>query len=245
MARNARVYSDFGYMHVITKGNSNQILFEEEKDYSFYLRLLEKYSTEMEIKVVAYCLMDNHVHLLLYDPEHQIPFLMKKIGVAYSGYFNKKYERTGHLFQGRYHSVCVENELALRTVFRYIMQNPKKAGICSVEDYLWSSYSKYGDPTSFVDTSILVDLIGDWDAYRYIVGTDVNDYWPEHELKKRDDEWANMILKRVLHVSNGMILQQYDKASRDKAIRTLKQKGLSIRQIERITGINRGVVQRA
>lgn len=245
MPRTAREHSQFGYIHVICRGINKQVLFEEDRDYSFYLYLLEKYSRETGVTVNAYCLMDNHVHLLLCDLDRCVATMMKKIGVAYAGYFNRKYERTGHLFQGRFHSVPIENEIALKTVFRYILQNPKKAGICNVDEYRWSSYDQYGDDSSFVDTSALVHMIGDKAVYRELVGAEVEDEPRALEMKKRDDEWAKAVLMRCLHVSNGMVLQTYDKTSRDKALHELKKIGLTIRQIERLTGINRGVVQRA
>ncbi len=101
MARQARELSDSGFMHVIVRGIGRQLLFEEEENYAFYLDSLERYSRDLQVKVCAYCLMENHVHLLLYDTGKQIPTLVKKLGVRYSWYFNKKYERTGHLFQDR------------------------------------------------------------------------------------------------------------------------------------------------
>ena len=102
MARQARKLSDSGYMHVIVRGIGRQLLFEEEKDHFFYLDSLERYSQALKVTVCAYCLMENHVHLLLYDKQDQISCLMKKLGVRYSYYFNQKYDRTGHLFQDRY-----------------------------------------------------------------------------------------------------------------------------------------------
>ena len=102
-------------------------------DYQFYLRMLEKYSRETGVAVCAYCLMENHTHLLLYDKEKKIPEFMKKTGIRYSYYFNQKYERVGHLFQGRYRSEPVENEAYLITVTRYILNNPQKAGVCRQE----------------------------------------------------------------------------------------------------------------
>ena len=90
MARQARKLSDSGYMHVIVRGIGRQLLFETAEDHTFYLETLKQYSQAVGVTVCAYCLMENHVHLLMYDPEQRIPTLMKKLGIRYSYYFNRK-----------------------------------------------------------------------------------------------------------------------------------------------------------
>ena len=102
MPRQARVKSESGYTHLIVRGIGRQVLFEAREDYQFYLAILERYSHETEIQVCAYCLMENHVHLLVCDANARIALMMKKLGVSYSQYFNRKYKRQGHLFQDRY-----------------------------------------------------------------------------------------------------------------------------------------------
>ena len=91
MPRQARKQSNSGYLHVIVRGNGKQILFEEDEDYAKYLRLLKKYSADAGISVCAYCLLDNHAHMLLKDTENEVSLMMKKIGVAYAQFFNAKY----------------------------------------------------------------------------------------------------------------------------------------------------------
>ena len=114
--------SSSGYMHIITRGIGRQLLFEEDQDYLHYLAVLEKYSLETAVYICAYCLMENHVHLLVHGESEQIILFMKKLGVNYAGWFNWKYERTGHLFQDRYKSEPVEDDGYLLTVFRYNLQ---------------------------------------------------------------------------------------------------------------------------
>ncbi|MBQ7184717.1 MAG: transposase [Clostridia bacterium] len=105
------------------------MLFEAEEDYAYYLDALEKYSRDLHVTVCAYCLMEDHVHLLMYDPEQRIPTLMKKLGVRYSYYFNRKYVRIGPVFGDRYRSEAVEDNRYLLSVYRYILREPEKAGI--------------------------------------------------------------------------------------------------------------------
>ena len=123
MPRRARTMSASNYMHIIVRGIGKQLLFEDDHDYLYYLKKLEIYCLETRVKVCAYCLMDNHVHLLVKGESESIILLMKKIGVSYSWYYNKKYDRVGHLFQDRYRSEPVENEAYFMNVFRYILKN--------------------------------------------------------------------------------------------------------------------------
>lgn len=244
MPRQARRFSHSGYLHIIMRGIGKQILFEEREDYCFFLSAVKRFLKETNITLLAYCLMDNHVHLLICDTEFQTPVLIKKIGVSYSGYFNRKYKRTGHLFQDRYHSEPVENERYLLTVFRYILKNPEKAGICNTSDYEWSSYSQYNNPAAFVQTRLFQTLIGDQHSYDLFLDAVNDDECLEFESKK-DDEWAKAIIRKYLGCESGTVLQSYNRSRRDTALRILKEHRLTIRQIERLTGINRGVIQRA
>ena len=86
MSRKARQLSSSGYLHLIARGIGRQALFEEKADYNFYLSILKEYSAETGIVVCCYCLMENHVHLLVHDKASQTPILMKKLGVSYSGF---------------------------------------------------------------------------------------------------------------------------------------------------------------
>lgn len=245
MARQARQKSGSGYMHLIVRGIGKQVLFEEREDYLYYLSILERFCRDTGVKVCAYCLMENHVHLLVHDEAGKTPLLMKKLGVSYSYYFNKKYVRTGHLFQDRYLSEAVEDEAYLLVVFRYILNNPRKAGVCPADRYEWSSYNLYDDPAAFVDTALFRELIGDRKRYRRFIAGDNDDACLEYDAPKRDDEWAKNVIHKQLASESGTELQSCGRRERNEALRKLKEEGLSVRQIERLTGINRGIIQRA
>ncbi len=246
MARQPRELSESGYLHVMQRGIGQQLLFEEDADYRYYLEALERYSRETGVTVCAYCLMENHTHLLLYDTGDGIPKLMKKLGVRYVWYFNHKYARVGHLFQDRYRSETVEDDAYLLSVFRYILNNPLKAGICAAEDYPWSSYHCYGDRSSFVDTRCVEPFFGDREHYAGYIGQENDDACMDFSGgRRRDDHWALRVIRRELKGKSGTSLQGMDREERDKTLRKLKKAGLSIRQLERLTGINRGVIQKA
>ena len=245
MARRARSMSESGYMHIIVRGNGKQIIFEEYKDYKFFLKRLERYCIETKVKTCAYCLMDNHVHLLVHGEGSSIVLLMKKLEVSYSGYFNKKYERVGHLFQNRYLSEKIENEKYFLTVFRYILQNPEKAGVCKSSEYRWSSYGLYNNPPEYIDLSQIKVLLGDNEHYKNFIAHESDEQCLDYISTKHDDEWAKKELKNCLNISAGTVLQNYGRIDRNAALSRLKDRGLSIRQIERLTGINRNTIQRA
>lgn len=195
MARQARQLSKSGYLHLIVRGIGKQILFEDREDRLYFLSILERFCTETGVHMLAYCLMENHVHLL--------------------------------------------------AVFRYILTNPEKAGLGFAADYEWSSFSLYGETDSFVDTSLFSALIGSKDEYLAFLYEGKDDDCMEYESPRRDDEWAKAVIRKHLHAESGTVLQSYDRERRDAAIRELKSQGLSIRQLERLTGINRGVIQKA
>ncbi len=245
MPRMARTMSVSGYMHVIVRGTGRQILFEETEDYEHYLEKMEQYCLETNVYVCAYCLMDNHVHILVHGESSSIVLLMKKIGVSYSAYFNKKYDRIGHLFQDRYRSEPVDEERYLLTVFRYILQNPQKAALCATSEYPWSSYRHYENPPAFMDLSPIWALLGDGKQYEKFIGIETNDNCLEYADLKHYDNWAKQELERCLGLSEGTKLQDFAKKKRNAALLKLKKSGLTIRQIERLTGIGRNIIQRA
>lgn len=245
MPRQARKLSESGYMHLIVRGIGKQIMFEEEADYKRFLSVLERVCGETEVRLCAYCLMENHVHLLAKDLKNSIPLFMKKLGISYAQYFNRKYQRTGHLLQDRYLSEAVEDDEYLLTVFRYILNNPKKAGICDARNYPWNSYAQYELPSPFMDLSLIRSLLGEQAKYEAFIDAANDDMCLEFEKPEHDDRWAQEVLRKSLGVDSGTILQNYERAQRNEALQKLKTKGLTIRQIERLTGINRNIVQKA
>ena len=125
------------------------------------------------------------------------------------------------------------------------MKNPEKAGICKAAEYRWSSYALYGKSGSFVDTGMLKRVVRDWEDYAAWIAEATDDECLEYMTPKHDDAWALQVIRKQLNVKSGMSLQAMDRAERNEALRKLKKAGLSVRQIERLTGINRGIVQKA
>jgi len=245
MTRTARRFSNSGYLHLIERGIGKQTIFESEDDYQHYLCKLEKYSRELDVMICAFCLMNNHVHILVRDQNHRSSVMMKKLGISYSLFFNKKYERCGHLFQDRFLSECIDSERYLLAVFRYILNNPVRAGICPARSYRWSSYNLYDCNDTFVNAAVFHNLIGNrgqLDAF--LVETDTDDFLEYNNVKK-GDAWAQSVIQECIGVQNGIAIQSFERSNRDQALYQLKLCGLSVRQIARLTGIGRNIVQRA
>lgn len=129
--------------HVVMRGNQRQNVFKEEEDYLRYLKLVKKYKNKHKARIYAYCLMTNHIHLLI-DPENSetLKKIMHGISLSYSKYFNYKYKKCGHLWQARYKNYVVQKDDYLINTAAYIEMNPLRAKICQrLEDYRWCSYS--------------------------------------------------------------------------------------------------------
>jgi len=141
MPRIARLVA-VGYPHhVIQRGNNRQKVFFARATREKYLDLLKEYSKEWDVTVLAYCLMDNHVHLMLKPQKPEsLAKLMQGITLSYTKYRNRRYHKTGRLWESRYYSCIIDAEDYLWTVARYIEQNPVHAGIVKkAEDYPYSS----------------------------------------------------------------------------------------------------------
>ena len=141
MPRIARaVAAEFPH-HVIQKGNNREKGFFDEEDKEKYLLLLKKYTGKWDSPILAYCLMNNHVHLLLKPQKEEALYkAMQGVTLCYTQHINRKYQRTGRLWESRYHSCIVDKEKYLWAVARYIEQNPVRARIVKkAEDYKYSS----------------------------------------------------------------------------------------------------------
>ena len=244
MPRQARKLSASGLYHVVVRGVSHQILFEEREDYVHYLDTLSRLKASEPFEILAYCLMDNHVHLLLQKTD-SLDRLMKRLTCSYAYYYNEKYERSGHLFQDRYRSEPIEDDPYLLAVVRYIHNNPPKAGIAKREDYPWSSWHEYVGTPSLVNTSVILEMTGGLDGFlRLSESREEPECLDITERSRLSDRQAVRLIREKLHLDSGTRIQAMDRAKRDECLLFLKQNGLSCRQIERLTGINRGVIQR-
>lgn len=175
-----KTYVEGGYYHIYNRGVEKRRIFFDRGDYNTFLHYLSLYMTPIdelhkekpllrlnivknnlsdEIDIVAYCLMPNHFHLLVKQKSKDgITRLMRQITTGYSMYFNKRYNRQGHLFQGRFKAALVENEEHLLHLSRYIHLNPQDRGV-SLSEFEWSSYLNYlgNKNEQWVNTKLILD----------------------------------------------------------------------------------------
>lgn len=244
MPRTSRKQSESGYYHIILRGVNRQEIFHDDADRSKFLDTLRRYADD-GIDILAYCLMDNHAHLLLHAGE-ELSLFIKKIASSYVYYFNHKYDRVGHLFQDRYRSEAVETDEYLLMAARYILQNPQKAGICKASEYEWSSWNETVTGIGLCNTQPLCDTIGSHRALMDFLLMPANDRCLETNDRTliRDDE-ANRILCRICGRDNAREIAEMTPDERKACLARAKREGVTIRQIARLTGLDRNLIQRA
>ncbi len=130
--------------HIITRGNQKQSVFLESKDYNKYLSLLKKYKEKYQFRLYAFCLMPNHIHLLIEVTEPQtLQKTFRGLNLSYTLYFNYKYKKVGHLWQGRFKSKPILKGRCLINCANYIEANPvRKKMVDDIAEYQWSSYKE-------------------------------------------------------------------------------------------------------
>ncbi len=128
--------------HIITRGNQKQSVFLESKDYNKYLSLLKKYKEKYQFQLYAFCLMPNHIHLLIEVTEPQtLQKTFRGLNLSYTLYFNYKYKKVGHLWQDRFKSKIIQKDEYFLECIKYIESNPIRASLTpNISDYPWSSY---------------------------------------------------------------------------------------------------------
>ena len=247
MPRLPRQKSDSGIYHIMLRGINQQVIFEDDEDYFKFVETLEKYKAVSGYKVFAYCLMSNHIHILIKVEKEDLDLIMKRIAGSYVYWYNWKYYRKGHLFQDRFKSEPIEDDSYFLTVLRYIHQNPVKAGIVkSIDDYRFSSYNGYIDEDSdIVDFDFAFSLMkkDEFIAFNNEKNDDVCLDIDPKEFRVNDSD-AMKIIKKVSKCDNATEFQELSQEKRDRNIRKLKEKGLSIRQISRLTGISFAIVRK-
>jgi len=257
MARQARTKSSTGIYHVIIRGINRQDILHDEEDHQRLLETIERVKTSAGFNLYGYCLMGNHVHLLVHEQDVVLALIMKRIGVSYATWYNRKYERVGHVFQGRYKSEPVEEESYLLNVLRYIHNNPVKAGMTAApEEYRWSSCrSYYGEkdyPLGLTDMGRILGIFANdsnigkerFRAFMKQVGEE--QFLNVEPRVRKSDESVREEIEIILAGQSITSLKTNEKQKRDEWIRKIKEvEGASQRQIARVTGISQNIIFKA
>ncbi|KHF38448.1 transposase [Halalkalibacter okhensis] len=251
MPRKPRTRSRSGIYHIIQRGVNQQLIFENDTDKIRFLLTLKRFKAMCQFELYGYCLMNNHIHLLLKEGEEPIALIMKRISSSYVYWYNQKYERNGHLFQERFKSENVEDRAYFLTVLRYIHQNPLKAGLTqSVFKRSWTSIEDYIYKPDVVDVTFALDQFAAdrtealqrfKDYMQHVsddlcLNADVQVRVSDSEIKQYMNEYG---------IESSSRLQQLEKENRNDILRKLKKvDGISLRQLSRVTGISKSVIQR-
>lgn len=258
MPRNGRQKVLYSTYHIMQRGNEQQEIFKNTHDRIYFLKLLNKIKLKYQFRLYAYCLMDNHIHLAIYDNGTDISQIMKSLNVSYVSYFNNKYQRRGHLFQDRFKSELVMDDAYLLELSRYIHNNPVKACLVSrPEEYDWSSYRIYisGKDDKLVNKEFILSLFSqDQERARIeynkfvkcidntqISFIDIDDM----DIKASDhnptiftiDQGRELLQKMA--AANKLNVNQYlvNRKKRDAAVRELRNSStLSLREIAEVCG---------
>jgi putative transposase len=259
MPRVARVKSASGIYHIILRGANRQEIFHDDEDCITFLDTLKKYKEKTEMDVYAWCLMSNHIHLLLKEGNENISITMKRIGVSFVSYYHQKYKTTGHLFQDRFKSESVETIKYLLTVTRYIHQNPVKARIVNqVDEWRWSScpgyYGKNIYPKELLDCQYILGLFSpdigvSRERFKEFNERNNNDKCLDDRVDEKirlSDEEARLQIRKLLGTIEIAQVKSLPKVKRDEVLRKVKGiKGLSQRQAARILGVSPNLVFKA
>ena len=253
VSRPPRILSETGLYHIIFRGLNRQNLFEEDQDYKKLLEIINEIKVVYEIKIYAYCLMTNHVHLFVKEREvGDIKIIMHKILTRYVMWYNRKYQRSGSLIGNRYKSEPIEDETYYLTLMRYIHHNPLKAGMVDTpEEYIWSSYNDYINlRNEFTDIEFGLSILSndeekalkEFKEFHKEMGE--NDFSISNTKRLTDEQ----IKRRIIKITGGIRPEQISlrtKKERDTILAILRNEGFTIGQLERVTGISRGIVTRA
>lgn len=150
-----------GTYHVIQRGNNKEHIFREKEFKGFFLKQLRVFKERLAFNLYGYVIMDNHYHLLLKTGEEPLRRVMSLINSKYGRYYNWKTGHSGHVFQGRYKSLAINDDKYLLAVLRYIHQNPTRAGLSKeVKDYKWSSDFFYRrNYSNFIDVDLILEIL--------------------------------------------------------------------------------------
>lgn len=250
MPRTLRTFGTKRINHVIIRGINKQDIFLDTQDKEKFMKEIKNTKEKYHYELYSYVIMPNHVHMQIYDKEENMSSIMNSLQTRYVNYFNKKYERVGHLFQDRYFHKIIEDETYFSNTIRYIHKNPEKAFLARKEEYKWSSYHEYvNNDNSLVDINVFLNSL---DTNRKLALEKFKEY---HKIDQKDkflddikyelqnkltDEQLIEALKDKLKTQNIQNIQKYNSKVISELLKSvINIPYISINQLSRVTGINR------
>jgi len=253
MARQARIESSTEIYHIVLRGNNRKWIFEGDNNKRRFLKLLNKQVDEEMIDLLAWCIMDNHVHLVIKAGIGKLNLAMRRINTAYAVSYNIKNKLEGHVFQDRFKSQPIEDDTYLLQVIRYIHNNPVKARMISkVEEYEWSSYNTFLSQEllcKYKEMIFVMDYFNNrLDRYKeFHLSCDFNTYL---DTKEDTEDFQNhkieLILKEIADkygVTNGYEIVGNPVIKKDLIEQMIVRSGLSLRKISSYLEVSYNSVQ--
>jgi len=229
------------------RGVNRDSIFLDDEDCERFLHALGQARDASGCIVLAYCLMGNHAHLVLRTGDEPIGAVVKRLGVRYAGWFNRKYGRVGHLFQDRFRSHPVEDDAYFVTLLRYVWNNPVEARVVDRPDeYIWSSRRLLGEESALVDGRELRKLLRD-DPLDW--ATPVPELPSATAVKRgprpsHSEDEVTELLRRASGADNPEAYGRLDAKTQQRAIRELRTRSVSYAQIANATGLSSSRVRR-
>lgn len=255
MPRLPRKYSETGVYHIMVRGNAKQDIFIDDQNKRKFIKTILQRRAEERFYLYAYCIMNNHAHLVVKEFKESVSKTMKRITTSYASYFNLKYRRVGHVFQDRFKSEVIKDDSYLLSAIRYVHNNPVKANIARRDDYPWSSYHEYVDssvkPVEIIEilSMFSLDLQQSTEIFKdfscQIEERDFMDMEPEKEINKDN---IYQYIEQFFNDNHMERIDLYDKLHRKQRnnliLKLTKRSNLSQRSIAESIGVNRETVRR-
>ena len=245
MPRGPRELWEQGFYHVIMRGAGKQVRFEDGRDYEAFLQMLRRALERFSLSVMAWCLMSNHVHLLVDDAKGELSGFAHLVSTTYARHFNERWGHVGHVFSSRFTSVAIGSDEQLLATMRYIHQNPSRAGMAASQEYAWSSYSEYVGDAGICETGMVLDLLGGVAGFcEYVNDAAAAPYYPRTSVRVPDED-AIEAAAAAIWPERLDGLKTMSPEARATHLRRLGEAGLSVRQIGRLTGLGRYAIEKA
>ncbi len=254
MSRQARIQSPTDYYHVMMRGNNRESVFSKDEQKKLFLEILKMHVEQGMIDIAAYCLMDNHVHIVAKASINDLGKVMKSINIKYAMNFNQKQARIGHVFQDRFKSEVIKDDLYMMQVIRYVHNNPVVAKIVnSPEAYCWSSYHEYLNKNEIITSHQKDFILGyfskDIKAFlEFHKQKDNNQYLEIKEDKEKEKLEQAQEIVAAYFTKKGLIdaKQVFNNTVYLEEIvqSLLKESNLSHRQIASLLGVSNNLVHK-
>ena len=249
MTRHLRKFSNSKIYHIIIKGIDAEDIFYDDMDRNVFLEKIKLTKKEFNYEVYAYCLMTNHVHMVIKVLDEDLSRAVQSLTIRYVSYFNKKYDRKGPFVQNRFNSKNIENQKYFLEVCRYVHRNPEKANLEKTNKYKWSSYREYIGNEKIINRKVLLHYFGN-NIENFISYTNkvesvsemINIADFELENKLSDDEVIKIILNLFNLNSVTEIISFFKDRKQIKKLNVIKN--IHKNQIARIIRVDRKTVSK-